>query len=47
MIAGRDVPHTHLHLIPSNSMYDLRKEETLNLTPEEMKEIQSQILNFL
>ena len=47
MIAGRDVSHTHLHLIPSNSMHDLRKEETLNLTPEEMKEIQSQILTFL
>ena len=47
MIAGRDVPHTHLHLIPSNSMHDLRKEETLDLSPEEMKEMQSQILNFL
>lgn len=47
MIAGRDVPHTHLHLIPSNSIHDLRKEETLDLSPEEMKEMQSQILNFL
>lgn len=47
VIAGRDVPHTHLHLVPSESIADIRKAETLSLTSEEMTVIQSQILNYL
>ena len=43
MIAGRDVPHTHLHLIPSNSIHDLRKEETLDLSPEEIAFIETHV----
>lgn len=43
-IAGRDVPHTHLHLVPSESIADIRKAETLSLSDEQMKAIQGQIL---
>ena len=47
LIAGRDVPHTHLHLIPSDSIEDVRTTQTLSLTDEEMKEIQKKIIYFL
>lgn len=46
-IAGRDVPHCHVHLVPSESITDIRKAETLTLSDEEMKAIQSQILEYL
>lgn len=47
MIAGRDVPHCHMHLVPSESIADIRKAETLSLSDEQMKAIQGQILHFL
>lgn len=47
MIAGRDVPHTHIHLIPSNAIDDLRKEETLSPSAEEMQLIQQKIVEVL
>lgn len=47
LIAGRDVPHTHIHLIPSESIADVRTAETLSLTPERMHDIQTQILTIL
>lgn len=47
VIAGRDVPHSHLHLVPSESMQDIRKTETLTLSDQEMKEIQQKIISYL
>lgn len=47
LIAGRDVPHCHVHLIPSESINDVRKTETLTLTDEEMKNIQEKIISYL
>jgi len=47
LIAGRDVPHTHIHLIPSDSIGDVRTSDTLSLNDEEMKEIQEKIIDFL
>lgn len=46
-IAGRDVPHTHLHLVPSESILDIRKAETLTLSDEEMISMQNLILSYL
>lgn len=47
VIAGRDVPHTHIHLIPSNSIDDIHTNDTLSLNDEEMKEIQISIIASL
>jgi histidine triad (HIT) family protein len=47
VIAGRDVPHTHIHLIPSESIDDIRKTSTLSLSDDEMKEIQEKIISCL
>jgi histidine triad (HIT) family protein len=47
LIAGRDVPHTHIHLVPSDSVEDIRIRETLSLSDEEMREIQEKIISFL
>lgn len=47
MIAGRDVPHTHIHLIPSDSIDDIRTSSTLDLSEEEMAEIQERIISYL
>lgn len=44
VIAGWDVPHTHLHLVPSENMEDIRKTQTLELSESEMLEIQQKIL---
>ena len=47
LIAGRDVPHTHIHLIPSDSIDDVRTSDTLTLSDDEMKEIQEKIISCL
>jgi len=47
LIAGRDVPHTHIHLIPSDSIDDVRTSDTLTLSDDEMKEIQEKIISYL
>jgi histidine triad (HIT) family protein len=47
MIAGRDVPHTHIHLIPSESIDDVRTSNTLTLSDDEIKEIQEKIVSYL
>ena len=47
LIAGRDVPHTHIHLIPSDSIDDVRTSDTLTLSDKEMKEIQEKIISCL
>lgn len=47
VIAGRDVPHTHLHLVPSDSIADIQRSEKLSLSEEELKEIQQSIIEYL
>ena len=47
LIAGRDVPHTHIHLVPSDSIDDVQRKEKLSLTDEEFKEIQKKIISYL
>ena len=47
LIAGRDVPHTHIHLIPSDTIDDVRTSDTLTLSVDEMKEIQEKIISCL
>jgi histidine triad (HIT) family protein len=47
MVAGFEVPHYHVHLIPAWSIPDLDFKRAKRLTEIQMKEIQSQILSFL
>lgn len=47
MVAGFEVPHYHLHLIPAWSIPDLDFKRAKRLSAEEMKKIQSEILKHL
>jgi histidine triad (HIT) family protein len=47
LIAGRDVPHTHIHLIPSDSIDDIHTSDILTFSDEDMKEIQAKIISYL
>lgn len=47
VVAGFEVPHAHLHLIPSNSMADLDFSHKLNLSHEELAQIAEQIQSKL
>lgn len=47
IIAGRDVPHTHIHLIPSENIGDIRTSDTLTFSDEEMEDIQEKIIACL
>lgn len=38
IIAGFDVPHLHIHLIPANSEAEMRLGQTQNLSAEELAE---------
>ncbi len=45
MVAGLEVPHAHLHLIPMNKITDLSFEHPkLKFTEEEFKEIQKNVV---
>jgi histidine triad (HIT) family protein len=45
-VVGIEVPHSHIHLVPMNSMKDLNfGNERLKLSPEKYKEIQDKIVN--
>jgi histidine triad (HIT) family protein len=46
-MVGFEVPHCHLHLIPSNSVADLNFSKGKRLASEEMSQIQKEILQFL
>lgn len=43
MVAGLEVAHTHIHLIPMDSQYDLSFSNAKSSTPEELKEILKKI----
>jgi histidine triad (HIT) family protein len=43
-VAGLEVPHVHIHLIPMDSMEDLNfHNPKLKFTPEEFREIAAKI----
>lgn len=45
-VVGLEVPHTHIHLVPLQTIGDLNfSGERLKLSPEEYQEIQEQIKN--
>ncbi len=45
---GLEVPHAHVHLIATNSVYDVDLNKAkLKLSPEELKEVQQKILQYL
>jgi len=47
-VAGLEVPHAHMHLIPINSADDMNFNRTkLKLSAEELKAVQARILEFL
>ncbi|GAA4269197.1 HIT family protein [Hyunsoonleella aestuarii] len=46
-VIGLEVPHTHVHLIPLQSMEDARFIKKVNLTPEEFQEIAKAIKDNL
>ena len=47
-VIGLEVPHAHVHLIPINSSDDLNfTREKLNLSPEQLKQVQEKILDAL
>jgi histidine triad (HIT) family protein len=47
-VMGLEVPHAHLHLVPINDADDLNfSRSKLKLSPEELKEVQRQLLTAL
>lgn len=42
-VVGLEVPHTHVHLIPLNSMADFSFKEPLDIPAEEMRELAAKI----
>ncbi|HBB48589.1 MAG TPA: HIT family protein [Flavobacteriaceae bacterium] len=38
-VIGLEVPHVHVHLIPLNTMEDIRFVQKVTLSPEEFKEL--------
>jgi histidine triad (HIT) family protein len=45
---GFEVPHAHIHLLPMNGMADMDAlSKKIKKTPEELKEIQENIIKFL
>lgn len=42
-VVGLEVPHTHVHLIPLNSMKDMDFSNNVEMTEEEFKELAAKI----
>lgn len=47
IVAGFEVPHFHLHLIPAWSIPDLDFKRAKRRSDEEMKQVQEKIINYL
>lgn len=45
VVAGLEVPHAHLHLIPMDSLGDLDFSNAKKVSPEDLKETQQKILS--
>ena len=46
-VIGLEVPHTHVHLIPLNSMEDAQFTKKETLLPEEFESLANKIASFL
>lgn len=46
IVAGLEVPHAHLHLVPMDSLSDLNFSNAREGNPEELKKIQEKILAY-
>jgi histidine triad (HIT) family protein len=47
-VIGLEVPHAHMHLIPTNTANDLNfNQHKLKLSEEKLKEVQQKIIQFL
>ena len=42
-VIGLEVPHAHIHLIPINTMDDVRFQKKVNVSESEMQEISNSI----
>jgi histidine triad (HIT) family protein len=47
MVAGLEVPHVHIHLIPIESVGDLSFAKAKPAAPEELKETAEKIRQYL
>jgi histidine triad (HIT) family protein len=47
MIAGLEVPHTHIHLVPLDSMNDMNFAYAKNANPEELKNVAENLRKVL
>ena len=47
IVAGLEVPHAHVHLVPFNSMSELSFDHAKAASPEELSSVQSKILATL
>lgn len=47
LIAGYEIPHAHIHLLPTNEMRDIQFSKKLTFSPEEFKEIAEGIKSHL
>ncbi len=48
LTVGLEVPHAHVHLIATNTLYDVDlNKPKLKLSSEELKEVQQKILQYL
>ena len=47
IVAGLDVPHVHIHLIPLRDAADLDLSQTMSVTPEELVAVQKTILTYI
>ena len=46
-VMGFDVPHAHLHVIPANTMADIRFETSPAASAEELERVQKLLLSHL
>ena len=47
LIAGLEVPHAHLHLVPIQSMHEFSFEYAKPMDDNELKQVQENILQYL
>jgi histidine triad (HIT) family protein len=47
IIAGFEVPHAHIHVIPADVMKDIDPDMAYDATPEELKEMQALLTSSL
>lgn len=45
MVAGFEVPHAHIHLIPAETMEDLDISKAHDVTAEELKEVHAKLVS--